>query len=76
VLKRYDKNRLLIGIGKAQHLMLDLRRKLAAEQVTAEAGEVATVVVEPAMISRSSAFQAPSTPDRIAKPRILPWYRP
>jgi len=46
VLKRYGKNRLLIGIGKAQHLMLDLGRKLTAEQVTAEAGEVATVVVE------------------------------
>ena len=46
MLKRYGKNRLLIGIGKAQHLMLDLGRKLTAEQVTAEAGEVATVVVE------------------------------
>jgi hypothetical protein len=46
MLKRYGKNRLLIGIGKAQHPMLDLGRKLTAEQVTAEVGEVATVVVE------------------------------
>src|SRR5215469_9940603 len=46
MLKRYDTNRLLIGIGKAQHLMLDLGRKLTAEQVIAEAREVATVVVE------------------------------
>jgi len=46
VLKRYDKNRLLIGIGKAQHLMLDLGRKLVVEQATGEAGEVATVAVE------------------------------
>ena len=46
MLKRYDKNRLLIGIGKAQHLMLDLGRKLAVEQVIGEAGEIAAVVVE------------------------------
>jgi hypothetical protein len=31
MLKRDDKNRLLVGIGKAQQLMLDLRRKLMAE---------------------------------------------
>ena len=76
MLKPYGKNCLLIGIGKAQHLMLDLGRKLAVEQVIGEAGEIAAVVVEPVRISRSSALQAPSAPDRTAKPRILPWYRP
>ena len=46
MLKRYEKNCLLIGIGKAQHLVLDLSRKLAVEQVIGEAGEIAAVVVE------------------------------
>ena len=46
MLKRYEKNCLLIGIGKAQHLMLDLGRKLAVEQVIGDAGEIAAVVVE------------------------------
>jgi hypothetical protein len=31
VLQGYDKNRLLIGVGEAEHLLLDLRRKLTAE---------------------------------------------
>jgi hypothetical protein len=43
---RTCKNRLLIGIGEAQHLMLDLGRKLTVEQVIGEAGEIAAVVVE------------------------------
>src|SRR6516164_1016985 len=46
MLKGYAKNRLLVGIGKAQHFLLDLRRKLAAQQAIAGAGEVAAVVVE------------------------------
>ena len=59
MLKRYDKNRLLIGIGKAQHLMLDLGRKLVVEQVTGEPAEVATVVVELGQDSSQLCF--PST---------------
>ena len=59
MLKRYDKNRVLIGIGKAQHLMLDLGRKLVVEQVTGEAGEVATVAVELGQDSSQLCF--PST---------------
>src|SRR6516225_176258 len=46
MLKGYAKNRLLVGIGKAQHFLLDLRRKLAAQQAIAGEGEVAAVVVE------------------------------
>jgi hypothetical protein len=46
MLKGYAKNRLLVGIGKAQHFLLDLGRKLAAQQAIARAGEVPAVVVE------------------------------
>ena len=46
MLKGYDKNRLLVGIGKAQQLVLDLGRKLEAKQVIAGAGKIATIVVE------------------------------
>ena len=46
MLKGYAKNRLLVGIGKAQHFLLDLGRKLAAQQAIIGAGEVAAVVVE------------------------------
>ena len=46
MLKGYAKNRLLVEIGKAQHFLLDLGRKLAAQQAIAVAGEVAAVVVE------------------------------
>src|SRR5215472_2704522 len=46
MLKGYAKNRLLVGIGKAQHFLLDLGRKLAAQQAITGAGEVAAVVVE------------------------------
>ena len=46
MLKRYATNRLLVGIGKAQHFLLDLDRKLAAQQAIAGAGEVSAVVVE------------------------------
>ena len=46
MLKGYDKNRLLVGIGKAQQLVLDLGRKLEAKQVVAGAGKIATIVVE------------------------------
>ena len=76
MLKRYDKNGLLIGIGKAQHLMLYLGRKLAVEQVIAEAGEAATVVVELGQDFSQFCFPSTTRPDRTAKPRILPWYRP
>src|SRR6516164_5653153 len=46
MLKGYAKNRLLVGIGKAQHFLLDLGCKLAAQQAIARAGEVPAVVVE------------------------------
>jgi len=46
VLKGYAENRLLVGIGKAQHFVLDLGRKLAAQQAITGAREVAAVVVE------------------------------
>jgi|SRR5215469_1965206 len=46
MLKGYDENRLLVGIGKAQHLVLNLGRKLAAKQVVAGAGKVVAIVVE------------------------------
>jgi len=46
MLKGYDKNRSLVGIGKAQHLVLNLGGKLAAKQVIAGAGKVAAIVVE------------------------------
>jgi hypothetical protein len=46
MLKSYNKNRLLVGIGKAQHLMLNLGRKFEAKQVIAGAGKVAAIVVE------------------------------
>jgi hypothetical protein len=46
MLKGYAKNRLLVGIGKAQHFLLDLGRKLAMQLAIAGAGEVAAVVVE------------------------------
>ena len=46
MLKGYDKNRLLVRIGKAQQLVLDLGRKLEAKQVIAGAGKIATIVVE------------------------------
>jgi hypothetical protein len=44
--KVYAKNRLLVRIGKAQHFLLDLGRKLAAQQAIIGAGEVVAVVVE------------------------------
>src|SRR5215471_18477456 len=44
--KGYAENRLLVGIGKAQHFLLDLGRKLAAQQAIGGKGEVAAVVVE------------------------------
>ena len=46
MLKGYAKNRSLVGIGKAQHFLLDLGRKLAAQQAIAGAGEVSAIVVE------------------------------
>ena len=46
MLKGYAKNRSLVGIGKAQHFLLDLGRKLAAQQAIAGAREGAAVVVE------------------------------
>src|SRR5215472_8628350 len=46
MLEGYDKNGSLVGIGKAQHLMLNLGRKLAAKQVIAGAGKVAAIGVE------------------------------
>jgi hypothetical protein len=46
MLNGYAKNRLLVGIGKAQHFLLDLGRKLATQQAIAGAGEVSAVVVE------------------------------
>jgi len=75
MLKGYAKNRLLVGIGKAQHFLLDLGRKLAAQQAIIGAGEVAAVVVK-----LGQDFAQPCSPttvrSRIAKPRIWPWYRP
>src|SRR6516162_9829135 len=46
MLKGYAKNRSLVGIGKAQHFLLDLGRKLAAQQAIAGTGEVSAVAVE------------------------------
>src|SRR5215469_4198173 len=46
MLKGYAKNCSLVGIGKAQHFLLDLGRKLAAQQAIGREGKVAAVVVE------------------------------
>jgi len=46
MLKGHAKNRSLVGIGKAQHFLLDLGRKLAAQQAIAGTGEVSAVAVE------------------------------
>ena len=46
MLKGYAKNRSLIGVGKAQQLLLDLGGKLTPEPALAGAGETAAVVVE------------------------------
>jgi len=76
MLKGYHKNRLLIGIGKAQHLLLDLGRKFTAEQAIAGAGEVTAVVVELGEDFAQLCFPTTIRPRHIAKPRIWPWYRP
>ena len=67
MLKGYAKNRLLVGIGKAQHFLLDLRRKLAAQQAIAGAGEVAAVVVE-----LGQDFAQLCLPTAIRPPTVLP----
>ena len=46
MLERDHKNRLLVGISKAQYLLLDLDRKLMAKQAIAGGGEIAAVVIE------------------------------
>jgi hypothetical protein len=46
MLERDHKNRLLVGIGKAQYLLLDLDRKLMAKQAIAGGGKIAAVVIE------------------------------
>ena len=46
MLERDHKNRLLVGIGKAQYLLLDLGREFMVELTIAGGGEIAAVVVE------------------------------
>jgi hypothetical protein len=75
MLKGYGENRLLVGIGKAQHFLLDLGRKLAAQQAIAGAGEVAAVVVELGQDFAQLCLPTTIRPDRFAKARIWPWYR-
>ena len=76
MLRGCAKNRLLVGIGKAQHFLLDLGRGLAAQQAIARAGEVAAVVVELGQDFAQLCLPTTIGADRIAKPRIRRWYRP
>ena len=46
MLKGYAENRALIGVGKAQQLLLNLGGKLTPDPALARAGETAAVVVE------------------------------